>query len=79
MVNFEEYKNIITHKDTLFKSWWENLGKWKAPDKMNEGIWHRLRRTDWNVEEDSPTMETGVYEWIRKQIPTVKIINKYKK
>lgn len=79
MTPFEEYKYIKTHKDRLLKSWWENLGKRKAPDKLNEGIWHRLRRIDWNVDEDSPTMETGVWKWIRKQKPTVKNINKYKK
>lgn len=78
MTPFEEYKNITTHKDRLFKSWWENVGKWKSPDKLNEGIWHRLRE----VEENAPTMETGIWEWIRKQppskLPTEKELNKLK-
>lgn len=64
----------IKHGFGTSEAWWENIGKWKAPDKLNEGIWHRLRE----VEENAPTMETGIYEWIRNQPPTEKELNKLK-
>lgn len=64
----------IKHGFGTSEAWWENMGKWKSPDKLNEGIWHRLRE----VEENAPIMETGIRKQLPSKTPTEKELKKLK-